>query len=305
VKEAKRQVEEDILKEHRRLLYVALTRARDRLYICGFQNKVAPRDQTWYRLAEAAAQDLGTKLIRGETALKAFGKTHHEPRVGEMGAAADAALLPGWIARAAPRPPAGPRLIRPSDAAQAQEGPVLSPLEGARRFRRGQIVHTLLARLPEMPPEARRAAAIAFARQNGFDESLADESLAVISHPDFAAAFGPDSQAEVAFQAALPEFGDKAQVTGRIDRLAVTPDQVLILDFKTNRPPPTHEDDVDPVYLAQMALYRDGAARIFPGRRIVCGLLWTDGPRLLRLSDPVLDRQIAGLGRFFRQEAPP
>jgi ATP-dependent helicase/nuclease subunit A len=62
---------------------------------------------------------------------------------------------------------------------------------------------------------------------------------------------------------------------------------------------------VDPVYLAQMALYRDGAARIFPGRRIVCGLLWTDGPRLLRLSDPVLDRQIAGLGRFFRQEAPP
>ena len=123
----------------------------------------------------------------------------------------------------------------------------------------------------------------------------AQEVLAVIGHPDFAAAFGPDSQAEVAFQAALPQFGEQAQVTGRIDRLAVTADKVLILDYKTNRLPPAREDDVDPVYLAQMALYRDGAARIFPGRRIVCGLVWTDGPSLLRLSDRLLDRQIAAL----------
>ena len=65
----------------------------------------------------------------------------------------------------------------------------------------------------------------------------------------------------------------------------MTADEVLILDYKTNRPPPAREEEVDPVYLAQMALYRDGAARIFPGRRIVCGLVWTDGPRLLRLSD--------------------
>jgi ATP-dependent helicase/nuclease subunit A len=112
----------------------------------------------------------------------------------------------------------------------------------------------------------------------------------VIDHADFAAAFGPDSQAEVAFQAALPELGE---VAGRIDRLAVTAGEVLILDYKTNRPPPAHEQDVDPVYLAQMALYRDSARRIFPGRRIVCGLLWTDGPRLLTLSDAILERQIA------------
>ena len=67
---------------------------------------------------------------------------------------------------------------------------------------------------------------------------------------------------------------------------------MLILDFKTNRPPPAREDDVSPIYLAQMALYRAAAARIFPGRRIVCGLVWTDGPRLMRLSDALLDRQI-------------
>jgi ATP-dependent helicase/nuclease subunit A len=69
----------------------------------------------------------------------------------------------------------------------------------------------------------------------------------------------------------------------------------LILDFKTNRPPPTSEAEVPNVYLAQMALYRAGAAKIFPGKRIVCGLIFTDGPRLLQLSDVVLDAQLADI----------
>jgi ATP-dependent helicase/nuclease subunit A len=292
VKAAKRQVEAEIFKEHRRLLYVALTRARDRLYVCGFQNKTAPREQSWYRLAETAARELGTHVTRGETALHAIGETGHERSAVERVAAPGAIALPGWVSRPAPRGMTGPRLIHPSDAATTEQGPALSPLEGVRRFRRGQIVHSLLTYLPELPPEQRRGAAIAFTRRNGFDESLAEESLAIIGHPEFAAAFGPDSQAEAAFQAALPELG---QVAGRIDRLAITAEEVLILDYKTNRPAPAREEDVDPTYLAQMALYRDSAARIFPGRRIVCGLLWTDGPRLLRLSDAILDRQIAAL----------
>ncbi len=294
VKEAKQRVEEDILKEHRRLLYVALTRAKDRLYVCGFQNKVAPRDRTWYRLAEEAAQELGRSLTRGDTALRAFGHVDHEQRASEP-ILTPAQNVAAWMLRPAPRDTAQRRTIRPSDAADGGERPSLSPLEGALRFKRGQIAHALLARLPDLPPATRRDTAIAFAQRNGFDASLADETLAVIDHPDFAAAFGPDSQAEVAFQAALPQFGPGAQVTGRIDRLAVTDSEILILDYKTNRPPPDREDDVDPVYLAQMALYRDGAARIFPGRQITCGLVWTDGPRLLRLSDGLLDRQIAAL----------
>ena len=101
--------------------------------------------------------------------------------------------------------------------------------------------------------------------------------------------------AEAGLLADLPEFGIGARINGRIDRLAVTDDEVLILDFKTNRPPPAREDDVAQVYLAQMALYRAGAQRVFPGRRIVCGLVFTDGPRLLRLSDALLD---AADGRY-------
>ena len=56
---------------------------------------------------------------------------------------------------------------------------------------------------------------------------------------------------------------------------------------------PATEAEVPGIYLRQMALYRAGAAKIFPGRRIVCGLVFTDGPRLLHLSDAAMDAQLA------------
>jgi ATP-dependent helicase/nuclease subunit A len=172
----------------------------------------------------------------------------------------------------------------------------VSPL-AAQRFKRGLVVHALLARLPDVAPRERERLALAFVQAKGMPDApaLVAEVLAVLDDPAFAAAFGPDSRAEAGLLAELPELGPGARINGRIDRLAVGDTEVLILDFKTNRPPPTREDEVSGLYLDQMALYRAGARRVFPGRRIVCGLLFTDGPRLLRLSDAILDRQWAAL----------
>ncbi len=120
-----------------------------------------------------------------------------------------------------------------------------------------------------------------------------DETLAVLNDPEFAAAFAPGSRAEIGLVADLPELGPGARVNGRIDRLAVTDDEVLIVDFKTNRPPPAAEADVAAVYRTQMALYRAAARKVFPGKRIACALVWTEGPRLMRLSDTLLDAELA------------
>jgi len=114
-----------------------------------------------------------------------------------------------------------------------------------------------------------------------------------LEEPSFAPVFAPGSRAEVDLLAELDWNG--ARIHGRIDRLAITGDQVLILDFKTNRPPPAQESQVPEVVLAQMALYRAGAKKLFPDKRVVCGLVYTDGPKLLQLSDVVLDAQIAAI----------
>ena len=294
VKDAKVRAEAETLREHRRLLYVALTRARDRLYVCGFENKKGVKGGSWYELARDAAESLGVKVTQGDGEIIAFGATSEE-----KGTAATAEqkqhTLPGWIGKPAPAEPVLPRLIRPSDAVGVAP-PAFSPL-GVDRFRRGLVVHALLARLPDIAAKRRRAVAMAFVQASGLKqpEKLVDETLAVLDDPAFAAAFAPGSQAEAGLLAELPELGAGARVNGRIDRLAVSDDQVLILDYKTNRPSPSREADVPAVYLAQMALYRAAAAKIFPGRRIVCGLVFTDGPRLLQLSNVVLDAQMAGI----------
>jgi ATP-dependent helicase/nuclease subunit A len=292
VKQAQTRAKEESLREHRRLLYVALTRARDRLYVCGFENKKGVKDGSWYELARAAAESLGVKVTQGDGEIISYGVTGEEKGVAAAATRAQHAL-PAWMMAPAPTEPALPRLIRPSDAI-GETPPTFSPL-GAGRFRRGLVVHALLARLPEIATDRRRTVALTFVQASGLKhpEKLVDETLAVLDDPAFATAFGPGSQAEAGLVAELPELGVGARVNGRIDRLAVTDKEVLVLDYKTNRPPPAREADVPAVYLAQMALYRAAAARIFPDRRIVCGLIWTDGPFLMRLSDPILERQMA------------
>jgi ATP-dependent helicase/nuclease subunit A len=79
------------------------------------------------------------------------------------------------------------------------------------------------------------------------------------------------------------------QVSGRIDRLALTPDRVLVVDFKTNRPAPDHIADADPAYLTQMALYAAALSALYPDRRVEAALVWTDGPRLMPIPQALLD----------------
>jgi ATP-dependent helicase/nuclease subunit A len=172
---------------------------------------------------------------------------------------------------------------------------------GAAHFRRGQLVHTLLAWLPEVAHAARRELALRYVQASGLanPQELVEETLAVLENPLFAAAFAAGSRAEASLVAELPELAPGAKLAprlhGRIDRLAITDNEVLVLDFKTNRPAPFNESQIPKLYLAQMALYRAAAAKIFPDKRIVCGLIFTDGPRLLQLSEAILDAQMADI----------
>ncbi|HEY0281414.1 MAG TPA: 3'-5' exonuclease, partial [Rhizomicrobium sp.] len=294
VRQAKLAAQAETLKEHRRLLYVALTRAKERLIICGFENKKGIREGSWHQLAERAAEVLGTEIAQGDATIRVFGAAPVSPAASETASAPETIAIPGWAHTppAAERP--SPWLIRPSAAAGMDEPVLPSPLgqNGAARFRRGLLVHAMLAHLPEVERNRREDAARNFLHARGLDGAEADqltaETLAVLDDPLFAAAFAPNSRAEVAIVADLPELGAGARVHGRVDRLAVAGDRVLIVDFKTNRPPPAHEEDVPGLYATQMALYRAAAARIFPAKRIVCALVWTEGPVLMPLSEAFL-----------------
>jgi ATP-dependent helicase/nuclease subunit A len=291
VRAARAAAVEEVFKEHRRLLYVALTRAKERLVICGFENKNGTQPGSWHNLAGEAAKALGTKSADGAHIL---GDPAFAPPAAETGRAAEKFTPPDWaLTPAKPEHPA-PWLIRPSAAAGEEEPAPPSPLAGASRFKRGLLVHAMLAHLPEAVREQRADIARRFLRANGvgaYDcEKLVAETLAVLDDPSFAPAFAPGSRAEVALVADLPELGPDARVHGRVDRLAATGDDVLIVDFKTGKPA-AGETGLPVLYATQMALYRAAAERIFPGKRIACALVWTEGPVLMPLSAAFLDAE--------------
>ena len=85
-------------------------------------------------------------------------------------------------------------------------------------------------------------------------------------------------------------------VSGQIDRLCIYPDRVLILDYKSNRPPPKDESDVAPLYMMQMATYAALMRDAYPNHRIECALLWTDGPSLMTLSENSIAAALTRIG---------
>jgi ATP-dependent helicase/nuclease subunit A len=291
VRQARQTANDMAMREYRRLLYVALTRAKRRLIVCGFENRKGIKDGSWYRVTEPAANALGTPndagaLIHGDASYVSIAKSGRGAR--------DRFDMPNWVRTPAKVEQPSPWLIRPSAAAGMDEPAVSSPLESTASAKRGLLVHAMLARLPDVAPADRRTLAVRFLRANGVDENQVDDltaqTLAVLDDAAFASAFAPGSRAEVSLVADLPELGPSARVHGRVDRLCVSQDDALIVDFKTGRPA-VKEEDVPPLYATQMALYRAAAARIFPGKRIGCALVWTEGPSLMPLSPALLDAE--------------
>jgi ATP-dependent helicase/nuclease subunit A len=281
-----------------RLLYVALTRARDRLVVMG---RVAagrtPAAGSWREvIAETFDRLDGVRDLEGPRDMKIRRFGFDPQTLGAAKAAGPASpAVPDWARRA---PPADV-LARPSSPSRLEGSirlPAPSPLATAAgpgaplgRFRRGDLIHRLLERLPDVERLRREEVARRLlAREPDLDQARMDEmvgaALGVLDDDVFAEVFGPGSRAEVAVAGKVGGL----TVSGRIDRLAITPDRVLVVDFKTNRPAPDRIEDADPAYLTQMALYVAALRTVWPGRRVEAALVWTDGPRLMPIPDALL-----------------
>jgi ATP-dependent helicase/nuclease subunit A len=124
---------------------------------------------------------------------------------------------------------------------------------------------------------------------------MAAAALGVLCDPRFAEVFGPGSRAEAAVAGGAPGLPPGLAVSGRVDRLVVTPERVLVVDFKTNRPSPDRVEVADPAYLRQMAIYMAVLRAVFPDRRVEAALVWTDGPKLMPIPEELAADTLAAL----------
>ena len=290
--------------EYRRLLYVALTRAEDRLLVAGIDPKRGARRDTWYDLVEAGfgrcepVVDTGFDgPWPGEVRDYALPQTAPPDRPDRPEARLPGQAVPDWAWHPPPAEPSPTRPLTPSRPSEPEPA-VDSPLgtgDQAQRFKRGLLIHTLLQALPDLPQDRRATAAARFLAQPAHGltaeqaDALAAEVLTVLDQPDFAALFGPGSRAEVPIVGTVGWGTGSRSLSGQIDRLVVTDGHVLVVDFKTNRPPPARIEDVPLPYGRQLAAYRAALASIYPDRTIRCGLLWTDSLNLMWLPDGLLE----------------
>jgi ATP-dependent helicase/nuclease subunit A len=295
--------------EYRRLLYVAMTRAEDRLYVCGWNTRHEPPEDCWYKLIEQGlrplAEDMQDPFLarhdHDPAVLRLVGRQqgNAEPsRIAE--AAREAAPLPAWTRATAPTEPVPPRPLAPSRPEvdpPARSSPASALLADSRHQggrKRGSLIHRLLQSLPDLPPGQRAEAAVRFLGRSAWGLSYADQAeiagevARLMDDPTFAHLFGPGSRAEVPL---IGQLGGRV-VSGRVDRLVVRPDSVLVVDYKTDRLPP---DEPPAAYLRQMAAYRGVLACLYPARIVRCALLWTDGPRWMPLDAAALDDALAAM----------
>jgi ATP-dependent helicase/nuclease subunit A len=311
--------------EYRRLLYVGMTRAEDRLIVCGYYGKRTPSPMTWHAMVGAALRSAPETVEREDAAT---GQTVHcfrvtarrtveaetpaAPSAGPAGTAVLADL--NDLLKPLPAPPALPRPLAPSGASaliepreerrQGARSPVLDvAAEPGFAVRRGIAVHRLLQALPALPGDARAAAAERYLQRSGVDWTAAQRDdaaamvLSIVDDARFAPLFAPGSRAEVSVMGTLAVRGVERAVSGTIDRLAVTDDAVLIGDYKTTRPPPLALPDVPPEHVLQLALYRALLAPIYPGRRISGALVYAEAPVLVAVPEQVLADALVRLTR--------
>ena len=308
--------------EYRRLLYVGMTRAEDRLVVCGYHGKRAPGSNTWHSIVSRALSAAPESELRDHPVVADL--KVHRFRVTPLSGAAEIAPEREAAELVAPaplpeslfdRPPPFedlPRPLSPSGASaliEETEEPVISgrspvldaEVEPAFAIARGSALHRLLQMLPRLDPAERSQAAERYLARTGRDWDDAQRAsalasvLSILDDMRFAPLFSPASRAEVAVMGSLDIRGKARSVSGKIDRLAITDNEVLIVDYKTNASPPTSLEQVPGAYIVQLALYRALLQPLYPGKSVSAALLFTEAPLLIALPTAAMDAALARL----------
>ncbi|MEO6718431.1 MAG: UvrD-helicase domain-containing protein, partial [Novosphingobium sp.] len=305
IAEAWDKLQADMEQEHWRLLYVAMTRAEEALFVAGAltsRDKGEVPPDSWYARLRLL---FGTEDWVSDPIWGARLEWGDEPVLvpADVVAApiAPSAPLPDWLSAPAGAEPRPPRPLAPSSLGEDLSAePPTAPGLHSQAAQRGVLIHKLLERLPGIAADSRNDAGLRWLARNAPDlghearGELLAHAMRVLSEPDWSDLFGPNALAEVPIAALV---GDR-MVAGTIDRLLIGKQKIRLIDYKTTRRPPESLVAIPEAVLKQMAAYAAALEAAYPGRTVEAALLYTQTPRLIVIPADVLsplkqDLQIA------------
>jgi ATP-dependent helicase/nuclease subunit A len=280
--------------EYLRLLYVALTRAEDELYIAGYEGKKSLPKDCWYNVVKSGMGRIAQKngdILYIESQQEVVVSNNNATQT----AADEVVTLPEFINAIPPVEPSPSIPLAPSQMTE-DNPPVRSPLFG-KSVLRGKLIHKLLEYLPDIDVSERETVAMRFLSK--YNKELSNKERAEILESVFKVLndelmshiFGKGSKAEVPIAGVVGKY----VISGQIDRLLVSEDEVWVVDYKTNRTPPVNAENVHINYLKQMAAYKAALKHIYPDKSIRCSLVWTEAPEVMLLENELLDRFFIGI----------
>lgn len=303
VQNIRRQWHAKQLEEHHRLLYVAMTRAKDRLVIAPYASgKTSQTDpNAWSEMIRRGLEAHGETLHALSTP---YGEVEiwrddltvpvHQEEKNTNFSFEDA--TPDWLFQTVPPeseplPPVRPSHMNSSDIIEPKEFRQSS----ARARIKGNLIHSLLEHIPYKIPENWSAAAMTFlsARVPSWSDADKRQIIAQVSgiiHEERLAPFFSEyAKSETAISGNLSTDMGVVPVSGRVDRLAVGEETVFIADFKSTPRIPQQESAISQNHILQLALYRALLQQIFPEKEVRAFLVYTAGPTLWELSLTTMD----------------
>ena len=160
-----------------------------------------------------------------------------------------------------------------------------------KAIQRGIIVHALLEILPQYPADQRQIVAQKLLADQAYplsqkeQKSLTECVIKILSDPKISVLFSPSSLAEVPVSGVV---GNRV-INGKIDRLNVLNDEVLLIDYKSGSAVPENINDTPVAYVRQMAAYKALIEKIYPDKKVRCFLLWTEEAQVDEISSLVCD----------------
>lgn len=299
--------------EYRRLLYVGMTRAADRLVVCGFTGITEKKHPYWHQMVKDALQPNATEVLdaKGELDYWRWVDKEQSPvglkPVDGATSQSQKPKFPDWLFAPAKSDPPLPRPLTPSgahaliDPDQLDQGMLefdTKAESNSLALKKGNVTHKLLEVLPDIVPENRLSLAQEYLEktcpewQASQREDILHRVLSIFSDERFSAFFKGEARAEVSIAGRLDIKSGSMLVTGQVDRLIISDTRVTILDYKTNRQVPTNLAEVPQEYVTQLALYRDLVARIYPNKIVSSALLWTQTPDLMEIPNEMLDQAL-------------
>lgn len=297
--------------EYRRLLYVGMTRAADRLVVCGYHGLREPKHSYWHQMVKDALVETSTEVKDKAGELKYWRWiSKDQPAVESSAKTKEKSIkaynsnMPSWLLEPAKADPPLPKPLTPSGAHALIDRDSLTnetlkfdskQEQNSFALQKGNATHKLLEVLPDLAPEARRNLAKEYLEKtchtwtpNQRDVML-ESVFSIFSDERFKNLFEGEARAEVSLTGRLDIKSGSLLISGQIDRLIVTDTHVTILDYKTNRQVPNSIAEIPREYITQIALYRELVTKIYAEKTVISALLWTQTPKLMQIPDETLD----------------